>query len=270
MCPIPNDFRDRAHLTVQWFGLGAQYCPSLPSCCAIVGLLWKTPHIVTNVEYAGVLYVCSFGDGSATAAAEEYRRGFPLRRIPNRGVFSKVFHTLRECDTLPSVRVSSEGAFKQITEEQENILDMYSVALLVAREDSTRLGVSRTRVWGTLQEEDSMYPFHPQPVQNIHPGDSAVHLEFCHWLRTNRQLLPWILFTDEATFTRNGINNTCNSHRCSHENPHGTVEINFQRRFSSNVWCDMIDYMLIGPVILDGRLTGQNYIDFCEMNCQKN
>jgi len=46
-----------------------------------------------------------------------------------------------------------------------------------------------------------------------------MRLEFCYWLHTNRQLLPLILFTDEATFTRNGINNTRNSHRWSHENP---------------------------------------------------
>ena len=69
---------------------------------------------------------------------------------------------------------------------------------------STRLGVSRTRVWRTLRE-DGLYPFNPQPVQNLHPGDSTMRIEVCHWLHTNRQLLPLILFTDEATFTRNGI-----------------------------------------------------------------
>jgi hypothetical protein len=72
-------------------------------------------------------------------------------------------------------------------------------------------------------------------------------LEFCYWLHSNHQLLPLVLFIDEATFTFNGINSTCNSHRWSHENPHGTVETNFQRRFSFNVWCSMIDDMLIGP-----------------------
>jgi len=91
-----------------------------------------------------------------------------------------------------------------------------------------------------------------------------MRLEFCHWLHTNRQLLPLILFTDEATFTRNGINNTRNSHRWSHENPHGNVETNFQLRFSINVWCGMIDGILIGPVTLDDRMTGQNYLDFLQ------
>ena len=157
---------------------------------------------------------------------------------------------MRECGTLPSAHVLSERARKQNMEEQGNILDMvHRSPTASTRRLSARIGVSRTL------HEDGLYPFHPQPVQNLHPGDSAMHLEFCHWLHTNRHLLPLILFTDEATFTRNGINNTSKSHRWSHENPHGTVETNFQRRFSINVWCSMIDDMLIGPVILDDRMT---------------
>ena len=169
-----------------------------------------------------------------------------------------VFSTLRECGTLPSLHVSSERARKQNMEEQENILDIVEHSPTTStRRLSARMCVSRTRVWRTLHE-DGLYQFHPQPVQNLHPGDSAMRLEFCHWLRTNRQLLPLILFTDEVTFTRNGINITRNSHRWSHKISHCTVETNFQRRFSINLLCGMIDDMLIGPVILDDRVTGHN------------
>jgi len=35
MCPIPNVFQDN-HFTVQQFGFGARYCPSLPPYCATV------------------------------------------------------------------------------------------------------------------------------------------------------------------------------------------------------------------------------------------
>lgn len=38
----------------------------------IVGVLWKMPHIFTNAEYADMLYVYGFCDGSATAAVEQY------------------------------------------------------------------------------------------------------------------------------------------------------------------------------------------------------
>ena len=55
----------------------------------------------------------------------------------------------------------------------------------------------------------------------------------------------------------------------SHENPHGTAEKNFQRRFSINVRCGMIDDMLIGAVILDGHMTGQNYLDFLQNELPK-
>jgi len=42
------------------------------------------------------------------------------------------------------------------------------------------------------------------------------------------------------------------------------VDTNYQRRFSINVWCGMIDDMLTGPVILDDRMAGQNYLDFLQ------
>ena len=154
-------------------------------------------------------------------------------------------------------------------EEQENILDMVQRSSTTStRRLSARIGVSRTRVWQALHE-DGLYPSHPQPVQDVHPGDSAMRLEFCNWLHTNRQLLPLILFTDESTFTHSGINNTSNSHRWSHENPHVSVETNFQRRFSINVWWGMIDDMLIGPVILDDLMTGQNYPEFLQNELSK-
>ena len=82
------------------------------------------PHIFTNAEYADMMYVYGFCDGSATAAVEEYRRRFPMRRIPDNRLFYKVFNTLRECGTLPNAHVSSERTRKQNTEEQENIVDM--------------------------------------------------------------------------------------------------------------------------------------------------
>jgi hypothetical protein len=82
------------------------------------------PHIFTNDKYADILFVYGFFDGSATGAVEEYCRRFPIRRIPDRRMFSKVFNTLCECGTLPSAHVSSERGCQQHVEEQENIREM--------------------------------------------------------------------------------------------------------------------------------------------------
>ena len=45
------------------------------------------PHTFTNFEYADMMYVYGFCDGSATSAVEEYCRRFPMLRIPDRKVF---------------------------------------------------------------------------------------------------------------------------------------------------------------------------------------
>ena len=107
------------------------------------------PHFFTNAEYADMMYVYGFCDGSATAAVEEYRRRFPIRRIPDRRVFYKVFSTLRECGTLPSAHVSSEQARKQNTRRnRKTFLIWYSVVLLLAREGFQHVSVFHEHVYG--------------------------------------------------------------------------------------------------------------------------
>ena len=96
--------------------------------------------------------------------------------------------------------------------------------------------VPHTRMWRTLHA-DGMYPYHVQRVQHLRPGDFAERLNFCKWLNGRRQLHRYIMFTDEVQFNRDVVNNTHNSHAWADENPHATVESNFQQRFSVNVWC---------------------------------
>jgi hypothetical protein len=93
------------------------------------------PHIFTNVEYADMMYVYGFCDGSATAALEEYRRRFPMRRIPDRRAFSKVFNTLRECGTLPVLMFHLNEHINNMWRNRTTFLKWHSVALLLARED---------------------------------------------------------------------------------------------------------------------------------------
>jgi hypothetical protein len=77
-------------------------------------------------------------------------------------------------------------------------------------------------------------------------------------------LYRFILFSDEAQFTLDGVNNTHNSHVWAEINPHATVETTFQHRFSVNVWCGVLHDRLIGPFIFPGRLTGEVYLHFLQ------
>ena len=65
-------------------------------------------------------------------------------------------------------------------------------------------------------------------------------------------------------FTRDGANNTRNSHLWDRDNPHGTVENNYQHRFSVNAWCGVIGDQLTGPHIFPQRLTGDIYTNLLQ------
>ncbi|GFW91037.1 DUF4817 domain-containing protein [Trichonephila clavipes] len=73
-----------------------------------------------------------------------------------------------------------------------------------------------------------------------------------------------VLFTDEASFSREGIFNTHNSHSWAAANPHVTRTRAAQDRFLVNVWADILGDHLIGPYILPGHLTGPRYLIFLE------
>ena len=122
----------------------------------------------------------------------------------------------------------------------ENILQMVQRSpRLSTRRMASRIGVSRMQVWRTLHEED-LYPYHDQRVQHLEPGDNAQRMDLCHWIKAHPEMLIFILFSDELSFTRDGVNYLRNVHTSSHDNPHETSVSNFQRRFTVNVWCGVL------------------------------
>jgi len=206
-------------------------------------------------------FVYGFCYGNARAAVEEYQRRFPDRRIPSRGVFTRTNQTLRDNGCLPSVAVRSERKVVRTINTQENILEMVQRSpRLSTRRMATRIGVSCMQVWRTLHEED-LYPYHDQRV-HLEPGNHAQRMDLCRWITAHPELLSVILFTDEESFTRDGINNSRNVHTWSRENPHETRVTNFQRRFSVNVWCGVLGNRLIGPFVFHNYLTGNTYEAF--------
>jgi len=196
-------------------------------------------------------FVYGFCNGNARAAVEEYQRRFPDRRIPFRGVFTRIHQTMRETGCLPGVAVQCEREVVPLIDTRENILEMVQRSPhLYTRRMASRIGVSH---------EEDLYPYRDHRVQHQEPGDPARHMHFCHWITAHPQLLSVILFTDEASFTWDGINNTRNLHTWSHDNPHETRVTHFQRRFSVNVWYGVLGNKLIGPFVFDNNLTGNTY-----------
>ncbi|CAK1579873.1 unnamed protein product [Parnassius mnemosyne] len=89
---------------------------------------------------------------------------------------------------------------------------------------------------------------------------------FCRWLLDQQQRVPssieHIIWTDESTFTRNGLWNRRNTHVYSEVNPHAVRQTGHQTRWSVNVWAGLFKYRILGPVFLPQRLNGQRYLNF--------
>ena len=130
------------------------------------------PFVFSHVKYCDMHFVYGFCNGNARAAVEEYQRCFPDRRIPSRGVFTRI-QTMRETGCLPSVAVQSEMEVVRTINTRENILQMVQRSpRLSTRRMASRIAVSRMQVWRTLHEED-LYPYHDKRVQHLEPGDHA-------------------------------------------------------------------------------------------------
>ena len=115
---------------------------------------------------------------------------------------------MRETGCLPSVAVQSQREVVPLINTRENILEMVQRnPRLSTRRIASCIGVSCMQVWRTLYEED-LHPYHDHRVQHLEPGDPARRMDFCHWITAHPQLLSVILFTDEASSTREGINNS--------------------------------------------------------------
>lgn len=65
-----------------------------------------------------------------------------------------------------------------------------------------------------------------------------------------------MILSDEARFTRDGVNNYYNRHIWSLVNPQAFRETHFQKRLGANVWACIFNGSLPDLQVIDGRLNG--------------
>ncbi|CAH1957620.1 unnamed protein product [Acanthoscelides obtectus] len=127
------------------------------------------------------------------------------------------------------------------------------------------MNTSIASVWRVLHEQQ-LYPYHFQKVQGLSAADYHRRVQFCLWLlhqiAAQPNFLRYVLWTDEASFTRDGIFNSRNGHVWDKENPCAIFPRKHQQPSSVNVWAGIVDDYLIWPYLLPERLTGPIYRRF--------
>ena len=228
-------------------------------------------------------FVYGFCNGYAATAVKEYQLWYPRRQISDRCVHS-CSPTSGRKRFLSECKHHAECQVQRNVEEDENIIDMVKTLL------------TWSSVVHALVQEEFLCSVHESPanatcIRNVsiwHPAHSASWtcghvcswLDLCCWINSNSRMIHNILFTDEAHYTHDGVN-TRNSNLWDRDNPHGTVESNYQHRFSINVWCGVVSLVAnwlvctfsrnVWQVIFTPafcRWTASMMERFCKMNCQ--
>ena len=216
----------------------------------------------TRNEKVDMLLILGECHNDEEEASRVYALRYPDRRHPVPVTFRRTEQNVRNgiIDRKPYVR-------RRVATSEANVVFVLG-AVVVDPHVSTRdiaavAGISQSSVRRILHKH-AFHPYHISLAQELHGPDFNRRLQFCEWIQTPgiEDLLPFILFSDEATFTNRGEVNRHNMHYWAAENPHWVRHVNYQQRWSVNVWCGILGNYMIGPYFLDGNLTGRSYALF--------
>lgn len=222
----------------------------------------------TYQEQADMIFMYGRANGVGQEAARLYLATFPNRHQPNHHTFASLFRKLGETGNL-QVQTENRGRprYMRTIDLEENILNRVEEDPQVSTRQLARiLQVAQSTVWRVLHEQ-LLYPYHIQRVQALSVADYPARLNFCYWFlqqSADQAFAVTVLYTDEATFTKDGVTNLHNNHNWADENPHAISFRNHQVRFKVNVWVGIIGDTLVGPHFLPPALNGANYRHFLE------
>jgi hypothetical protein len=184
-------------------------------------------------EFADMHLLLGEYHGNASGAMRWYRERYPNRRVPCANTAHGVDRRLRETGSFHP-RGYDVGRPRRVAHE-EAVLDTVGDD---PRQVTGRMGIPHMSVWRVLRDH-GLHPYHMQQVQQLLKTDGSPRVTFFQWLllkcANNAQFLSSVLFTDEASFTRDGIVNVHIVHMWADGNRHTTRVARHQHQFSINV-----------------------------------
>lgn len=231
-----------------------------------------SPYLYSSREYGAMLMCLGEALGNATEALRIYRNRHPNARHPSDSrIITNAYQ--RVLENRPIAPSASGGGHQVDVAVQEQILDVVrreprlgtrSAARLLRRRHG-RAVASHATVHKIIRR-NGMRPYKIHRVQALLPVDRDRRKEFCQWLieqqRQAAGFIEHVVWTDESTFTRNGMWNRRNAHIWAEGNPRASQETGHQVRWSVNVWGGIYNDRILGPVFLPHRMDGASYLDF--------
>uniref|UniRef100_A0A1E1XN60 Putative transposable element n=1 Tax=Amblyomma sculptum TaxID=1581419 RepID=A0A1E1XN60_AMBSC len=213
----------------------------------------------TNEEKADMVLALGACHGNRRRAADLMQQWHPGRR-PSSVTILRAFETLRRMGSFTSTRHRAPVFDEDF---ETHILSLFALEPQASvRSVSEDTGVSRSSVWRILRKH-RLHPYHVQLHQNLLPRDFQNRTDFANWILIKMQddpdFLNKVIWSDEASFSRNSQVNLHNAHYWSDSNPYWVLQTQHQYQWSFSVWCGLFDGSLIGPVFFDQTLTADRY-----------
>lgn len=222
-------------------------------------------------EMVDMVYVLGESERNPLLATRIYAQKYPVRRHPRPRDFEKVQERF---ERTGSVQYEKRIRGRPATEGENEHLVLQSVVEnphTSSRCLSKELQIPQTSV-SRITRKNKFHPYHVELVQSLNDNDFIERQNFCLWARNMEQqengFFNNVMFTDEATFKKNGKFNTHNFHYYDTQNPHFIRALDHQHRWSLNVWGGVLGHRVVGPYFFDDPLNGQTYLDFLQNDFQ--
>ena len=161
----------------------------------------------SNLEMTDMHLMYGLAMCNASKAKRLYSEYFPNRRIPNKKTFQKIHEHLWETACFQRRSSYTGRPINRNCRFEEWVLHHVEKNT----EDSTRKIARTENVAHVSEREQQLYPYHFQRVLKL-----IYNLVFCTWFlqmcEREESFVSTIFFTDEASFTRDGIFNFHNNH----------------------------------------------------------
>ena len=165
------------------------------------------------------------------AAQRLYRQRFPGRPHFSRQVIEKTMKRYRETGSVThKSRISRPRKVRQRVQTEDVLAYTLAHSQSSTREISEHCGLTKRRIWTILNEVGA------HPVQPLMPEDAQKCYDSCNFIMNRLRIQPTfhadIIWTDEASFSRNTMQNKQNIHSWALENLRCVVEVQQQVRWS--------------------------------------
>ncbi|KER24667.1 hypothetical protein T265_07715 [Opisthorchis viverrini] len=155
---------------------------------------------------------------SATTALHGYKTKHGLIKDPF--TVSTITRLIAKFESTGSVLDFPGIGRKSLSDERapivqnavEQLQSQSTMASSSIAEASQLTGIPRAKVHRIMRRHHHLHPYHFTLLQNITEEDKEHHVTFANWLLDNEEIVPNILWSDEANFS---VDDIINKHNCA-------------------------------------------------------